>query len=135
MIGYCNASGIGLIPWSPLATGKLARPLSAQTDRGEAIKKRGLHEGEAEDEIVRRVEEVAKKKGWPMAQVAIAWSMSKVISPIIGINSVSIYPASYPTLLMRRSPGRAPRASHSWGQDTFRKGIRIPRGTVRIVIL
>ena len=94
MMGYCNASGIGVIPWSPLATSKLARPLSAHTDRGETIKKRGLHEGEAEDEIVRR-EEVAKKKGWPMAQVAIAWSLSKVISPIIGINSVSTHPASY----------------------------------------
>ena len=90
MFGYCHASGIGLIPWSPLATGKLARPpSSAQTDRGETTKKMGIHEGAAEDEIIRRVEEMAKKKGWPMARVAIAWSMSKVTSPIIGINSVS----------------------------------------------
>ena len=93
MFGYCNVSGVGLIPWSPLAQGKLARPLSAQTDRGEMTKKMGMHEGAVEDEIIRRVEEIAKKKGWPMAQVAIAWSMSKVASPIIGINSVSTHPA------------------------------------------
>ena len=100
MIGYCNASGIGLIPWSPLATGKLARPRSAQTDRSEATKRTGVHEGAAEDEIVRRVEAVARKKGWPMAQVAIAWSMSKVTSPILGINSVGMHLSSYPALLM-----------------------------------
>ena len=66
MIGYCNASGIGLILWLPLMTGKLACPLSAHTNRSELIKKRGLHEGEAKDEIVKHVKEVAKKV-WPMA--------------------------------------------------------------------
>ena len=39
-----------------------------------------------------------------MAQVAIAWSISKVTSPIIGINSVSTHPASYPMHLMRTLP-------------------------------
>jgi len=103
MIGYCNASGIGLIPWAPIAAGKLARPLSTQTERSEATKRRGIlwHEGDAEDEIVRRVEQIARKKEWPMVQVAIAWSMSKVTSPIIGINSVSAHPVLYLTLLMR----------------------------------
>ena len=91
------------IPLSPLATGKLARPLSAQTDCSEMTKKMGMHEG-AVEEVIRCVEEIAKKKGWLMAQVAIAWSMSKVTSPIIGINSVSTHPASYPMHLMRTLP-------------------------------
>jgi aryl-alcohol dehydrogenase-like predicted oxidoreductase len=44
---------------------------------------------EGDKEIIDRVEEVAKKKGWSMAQVGTVWSISKVTSPILGINSVS----------------------------------------------
>jgi len=85
---YCNFEGVGLIPWAPLAAGKLARPAGVQTQRGEALTALGLHEGETENEIVRRVAEVAEKRGWTMAQVAMAWSTSKVTSPIVGISSV-----------------------------------------------
>ena len=84
--------------------GKLAHLLSAQTDHSEMTKKMGMHKGAVEDEIIRRVGEIAKKKGWPMAQVVITWSMSKVTSPIIGINSVSTHPASYLMHLMRMLP-------------------------------
>ena len=63
MFGYCNISSVGLIPWSPLAAGKLTCPLSAQTDRSEMTKKMGMHEGTVEDEIIQRVEEIAKKRG------------------------------------------------------------------------
>ena len=88
----------------PLVAGKLAHPLSAQTDRGEMTKKMGMHEGAVEYEIIWRIKEIAMKKGWPMVQVAIAWSMSKVTSPIIGIKLVSTHPASYPMHLMRTLP-------------------------------
>ena len=67
MIGYYNVSGIGLF-LLPLMTGKIACLMSnVQTDCGEMIKKRGLHVGIAKDEIVRCVEAVARKNGWPMA--------------------------------------------------------------------
>jgi aryl-alcohol dehydrogenase-like predicted oxidoreductase len=44
---------------------------------------------EWDNEIVRRVEKVAKEKGWSMAQVSLAWINEKVTSPIVGFSSVS----------------------------------------------
>ena len=43
---------------------------------------------EADTKIIQRVEEIAKKKNWPMAHVALAWILAKVSSPIIGFSSV-----------------------------------------------
>ncbi|KAL4937138.1 hypothetical protein BDV06DRAFT_227248 [Aspergillus oleicola] len=93
MIPYCQYAGIGLIPWSPLARGVLARPWkSAPTLRENtdgALKMLIINrETEADREIVERVEEVAKKRGVSMAQVAIAWSLGcKNENPILGLNS------------------------------------------------
>ncbi|KIJ47480.1 hypothetical protein M422DRAFT_28808 [Sphaerobolus stellatus SS14] len=86
---YCHFEGIGLIPWAPVGGGSLTRPVSAQasTSRGQERLQRGSL-SEADKEIINRVEEIAKKKGWTMAQVAIVWSASKVSSPIIGFSSV-----------------------------------------------
>lgn len=90
MNAYCNFEQIGLIPWGPLADGFLARPASASdTARSQATKgspfERKLND--ADKEIIKRVEELSKKKGWKMAQVALAWSASKVASPIVGMSS------------------------------------------------
>jgi aryl-alcohol dehydrogenase-like predicted oxidoreductase len=89
---YCNFSGVGIIPWGPLADGLLARPLgAADTKRAEAGKggpfERKLTK--EDEEIIKRVEEVAKKKGWKLNQVALSWIGTKVASPIVGISSVS----------------------------------------------
>lgn len=92
MIPYCNAHGIGLIPWSPLHRGALARPASSPaTKRLAASKGTGFEEpiGEVDAKIINRVEEIAKKRGWSMAQVSLAWINTKVVSPIVGVNSVS----------------------------------------------
>ncbi|KAF8069931.1 aryl-alcohol dehydrogenase [Lyophyllum atratum] len=83
--------GVGAIPWSPLARGLLTRPLTDQTKRGETdffIGKYSAAEGTSE--ILKRVEEVAKKKEISMAQVAIAWSLAKegVTAPIVGTTSL-----------------------------------------------
>lgn len=88
MIPYCKFEGIGLIPWGPLAAGQLCRPVSqvASTTRGSG---RAANLSEADKTIINRVEEVAKKKGITMAQVATLWSIAKVSSPIIGFSSVS----------------------------------------------
>ncbi|KAL4808356.1 NADP-dependent oxidoreductase domain-containing protein [Aspergillus unguis] len=93
MIPYCQDAGIGLIPWSPLARGLLTRPWkSAPTLRESTDGALNLllknRETEADKVIVDRLEEVAKKKGVSMAQVAIAWSLShKGENPILGLNS------------------------------------------------
>ena len=84
MIPYCNAQGIGLTPWGPLQGGDLAKPLSEQSIRRTVRQKTY---SEADKEIIRRVEEIASKRGWTMTQVALAWIDSRVSSPIIGMNS------------------------------------------------
>ncbi|KAI0365118.1 aldo/keto reductase [Pilatotrama ljubarskyi] len=92
--------GVGSIPWSPLARGLLARPLSAQkeTKRGSSdMFDRWLRfiggyvkEGSGTPEILKRVEELANKKGVSMAQIAIAWILAKdgVTAPIVGTTSL-----------------------------------------------
>ncbi|CCM05335.1 uncharacterized protein FIBRA_07549 [Fibroporia radiculosa] len=83
--------GVGAIPWSPLARGVLARPLGEQTKRGETDSFVNHYKDSAgTPEIVKRVEEIAKKKGASMAQIAIAWSLSKegVTAPIVGTTSM-----------------------------------------------
>ncbi len=70
--------GVGPIPWAPLALGFLTRPLGEQTVRGKVDDMVGLYERtEGNKQIVGRVEEIAKKKGVSMAQIACAWSLQK----------------------------------------------------------
>ncbi|KAL1739791.1 NADP-dependent oxidoreductase domain-containing protein [Schizophyllum fasciatum] len=90
MLAYCKHHGIGVIPWSPLANGQLARPLSAaETARSRLFRKFDMiSEEETDKEIIRRVEELAKKRGWKMSQVSLAWAKRNVSSPIVGLNSV-----------------------------------------------
>ncbi|KZT67555.1 oxidoreductase [Daedalea quercina L-15889] len=83
--------GVGAIPWSPLGRGNLTRPLSAQTKRGETDAwAQPYKQWAGTADIVNRVEELAKKKGVSMAQIAIAWSLSNdnVTAPIVGTTSL-----------------------------------------------
>jgi 1-deoxyxylulose-5-phosphate synthase len=91
MMGLCAAEGIGVIPWSPLARGRLARPWDerASTERAGADEfgKTLYASTEASDRaVVERVGEIAAARGVPRAQVALAWLLSKpaVTAPIIG---------------------------------------------------
>ncbi|KAK6209821.1 hypothetical protein QIS74_11405 [Colletotrichum tabaci] len=89
---YCNATGVGLFPWSPLAAGVLAHPWADRTDAREKLDPflqllfRGAERG-ADKEIVGRVEELASKKGVSMAQVAQAWLISKGCIPVGGMET------------------------------------------------
>lgn len=70
--------GVGSIPWSPLARGFLTRPLDQQTSRGSTDRMIGGYgKGEGNTKVVAKVEELAKKKGVSMAQIACAWVMAK----------------------------------------------------------
>ncbi|OSC96859.1 Aldo/keto reductase [Trametes coccinea BRFM310] len=82
--------GVGAIPWSPLARGLLAHPVDVESHRVQKDKYVGLYQGPAVPAIVGRVEELSKKKGVSMAQIATAWILSKpgVTAPIIGTSSV-----------------------------------------------
>jgi aryl-alcohol dehydrogenase-like predicted oxidoreductase len=87
---YCLETGVGLIPWSPLYGGDLARPLSASptTERSHSRAKMLSGLSDADKTIIKRVEEVAEKKGWKMSHVAMAWCIQKGEIPIIGFSNV-----------------------------------------------
>lgn len=94
MIPYCKKTGVGIIPWSPLSHGTLSRPYDSRSTPREktdpfVTSLVRAKETEADAQIIGRVEEIAKKHGTSMAIVAIAWSLSKVTSPIVGLGSVA----------------------------------------------
>lgn len=89
MIPLCLGQGVGLMPWSPMARGRLTRPNGQQTTRTQTdISGLSFYQAtETEDgRVIDRVEQIAKEKGVPMAQVALAWVLSKtaVSAPIVG---------------------------------------------------
>ena len=89
MIPYCNSNGIGLIPYSPVAAGLLARPVGRTTARTSTKQgDPGTWYTEADVAIIGRVEEVAKRVDMTMAQVALTWVFAKVGNAIAGITSV-----------------------------------------------
>ncbi|MEF8936361.1 MAG: aldo/keto reductase [Halovenus sp.] len=94
MLPYCQKEGIGVIPWSPLARGYLARPHEEfdKTTRGESDEYAREHpyfEGNGK-EINERVQELAADKDASMAQIALSWVLHKewVDAPIVGTTSV-----------------------------------------------
>ena len=94
MVPYCRDANIGLMPWSPLARGVLARPFRVregvrnQNDKLLSGLVRGRGSEEVDEMVVGRVEEIAKKRGVSMAVVALAWSLSKQAWPVTGLNSI-----------------------------------------------
>jgi aryl-alcohol dehydrogenase-like predicted oxidoreductase len=89
MLPLCAAEGIGVIPWSPLARGRLTRDWDETTERSatdDAAKRLYTRSVEADKKVVARVAEVAAKRGVPRAQVALAWLLAKsaITAPIVG---------------------------------------------------
>jgi aryl-alcohol dehydrogenase-like predicted oxidoreductase len=87
MLPFCIDQGIGVIPWSPLARGRLTRPWDTVSARSETDEF-GQSLYHATDRfIVQRVVEVAQRLALPSAQVALAWVMQQpgVTSPIVGV--------------------------------------------------
>ncbi|EJT96859.1 Aldo/keto reductase [Dacryopinax primogenitus] len=87
---YCRYKGIGLIPWGPLASGLLARPLGEETERTKLTSGASFTSFETTEqdrEIIRRVEGVARARGCAMGCVALAWLSGRIVSPVVGISS------------------------------------------------
>jgi aryl-alcohol dehydrogenase-like predicted oxidoreductase len=83
----CLDQGVGVIPWSPLARGRLTRlPEQHTTVRAGSDPIADRMYGEADDAVVHAVADVAKARDLPMAQVALAWMLHRevVTAPIIG---------------------------------------------------
>lgn len=86
MMGLCADQGIGVIPWSPLARGRLTRNWDEQTERAQTDEFGKTLYVASDQQIVECVAEVAQKRGVSKAQVSLAWMLSKpfVTAPIIG---------------------------------------------------
>jgi aryl-alcohol dehydrogenase-like predicted oxidoreductase len=89
MLPFCADQGIGVIPWSPLARGRLAREWNETTERqntdgyGDTLYKQSQ---QADHAVVDAVGKIAAARGVPRAQVALAWVAQKnpVTAPIVG---------------------------------------------------
>src|SRR6195952_4965415 len=93
MLPLCEDQDIAVIPWSPLARGRLTRDWDAQTNRSEtdAFGKTLYAAQETEDrKIVDAVAAIARERGVPRAQVALAWVIQKpgVTAPIVGASKI-----------------------------------------------
>ncbi|KAG8710316.1 hypothetical protein FRC08_017324 [Ceratobasidium sp. 394] len=88
MIPTLKMFEVGMIPWYSLAGGALARPFNESTLRSttDQAAMALLNRGDASQEIVNRVEAIAKARGASMAQIAVAWILSKdvISAPIVG---------------------------------------------------
>ncbi len=86
MLPLCVDQGVGVIPWSPLARGRLTRDWGETTNRSEKDAFGSTLYEDSDRTVVERVAEVAAERGVPRAQVALAWLLSNraVTAPIVG---------------------------------------------------
>jgi aryl-alcohol dehydrogenase-like predicted oxidoreductase len=90
MIGLCLSEGIGVLPWSPLARGRLTRPWQSESTKRSETDRFGnsMYSRTEEDDhkVVDRLSAIAENRGVPRAQVALAWLLAKpaVTAPIVG---------------------------------------------------
>jgi aryl-alcohol dehydrogenase-like predicted oxidoreductase len=94
MLPLCTAEGVGVIPWSPLARGRLTRDwdeASKRSDTDDYMRKLYAATEEADRRVAEAVKAVAEARGIPRAQVAMAWVAQKagVTAPIVGASKLS----------------------------------------------
>ena len=87
MLPLCEDQGVGVIPWSPLARGRLTRPWDTSTARAETDEFGGTLYRDEDAAIVKSVLSIAEQREVSAAQVALAWVMAQpaVTSPIVGV--------------------------------------------------
>ncbi|NLW15634.1 MAG: aldo/keto reductase [Erysipelothrix sp.] len=93
LIPVCDQHKVSLTPYSPLAAGRLARAWDADTKRAQTDKtaRKKYDETQEQDiKIVKRVQELAERKGVKMAQISLAWLFHKenVASPVLGVTKM-----------------------------------------------
>jgi len=109
MLPLCQAEGIGVIPWSPLARGRLTRDWDAQSARAETDEfGRGLYAktADADRKVVEALSAVAAARGVPRAQVALAWVLQKsaITAPIIGATKLGQLDDAVAALALKLTP-------------------------------
>ncbi len=110
MIGLCQSEGIGVIPWSPLARGRLTRPWQSEnTKRSESDQfARFMYTKteEADRKVVDRLGQLSERRGIPRAQLALAWLLAKpaITAPIVGATKPHHLEDAAAALSVRLSP-------------------------------
>jgi 1-deoxyxylulose-5-phosphate synthase len=109
MLPLCAEEGIGVIPWSPLARGRLTRDWdegSARIETDEFGKTLYRNTGEADRKVVERVAEVAKARGVSRARIALAWVLAKpvVTAPIVGATQLQHLDDAIAALELKLTP-------------------------------
>jgi aryl-alcohol dehydrogenase-like predicted oxidoreductase len=110
MMGLCQAEGIGVIPWSPLARGRLARPWKTETTKRAQTDQFGnrmyARTEESDRRVVDRLGELAERRSLPRAQIALAWMLGKpfITAPIVGATQPHHLPDAVAALSIRLQP-------------------------------
>ncbi|KAB8275225.1 NADP-dependent oxidoreductase domain-containing protein [Aspergillus minisclerotigenes] len=112
MIPFCRDSGVGILPWSPLARGVLAHPWTERDTKREKTDKllTSLVRGRvttSDGIIVSRVQEIAKKRGVKMSTIALAWSLWQGMCPITGLGSTTRIDEAVQTVVFELSDDEA----------------------------
>ena len=110
MIGLCQSESIAVIPWSPLARGRLTRAWKSETTNRTETDAFGkslyARTEEADRLVVERLGEIAEKRGMARAQIALAWLLAKpgVTSPIVGASKPHHLEDAVAALAVKLSP-------------------------------
>jgi aryl-alcohol dehydrogenase-like predicted oxidoreductase len=110
MIALCRSEGIGVIPWSPLARGRLARPwqtgCTKRYETDQFGKEMYSKTEEADQKIVDRLGQLSERRGVPLAQLALAWLLSKpgITAPIVGASKPHHLEDAVTALALRLTP-------------------------------
>ena len=135
MMPLCQAEGIGIIPWSPLARGRLARPWQAEsTKRSETDqfgKRLYSQSEEADHRVVDHLGQLSEKRGTPRAQMALAWLLSKpgITAPIVG--ATQPYHLQDAVAACRHRPDGVPFSAES-PEPGDHPGVKVAVGGVRV---
>ena len=92
IIRYALDQGIALTPYSPLASGRLSRPVGETTKRLELDDYTKFKYDKSQDvdaEIIRRMQELAEKKNVSMTEISLSWILNKVTAPVMGVTKKS----------------------------------------------
>ena len=91
MAPFCRSENIAMTPYSALASGRLSRHPGETTKRLEQdAYARFKYDATAETDgkIIRRVEELAEKRGVSMTEISLAWILTKVTAPVVGVSTI-----------------------------------------------
>src|SRR5258708_17054003 len=114
MMPLCTAERIAVVPWSPLARGRLTRVWESETTRSrtdEYGNKLYVSTVEGDRKVVEQVGAIAAARGVPQAQVALAWVAQKpfVTAPIVGASKPQHLDDAAPALTLNLEPAEIPR--------------------------